>query len=446
MKGKVEYIDDQYALIGQGEVLVDMGPTNVAPLSKNPSTPVKKEQDQSEIANWGESNDFPQKIIEFAENSTELPALLDWQARALQGREVLPMQRYFNAEKNQWDFKPVPDPEIDAFLQDTTFKRYMREASIDFFWFWNVFPELIKSVDGNTIAYIGTQDASYCRWAKMTDKGIIKKCFVNANWPEAKAKDKETIPYDVIDPYSNTRIEDVLKSKEKSFIYPISYPSPGKNYYQLSKWNGFITSGWGDIAKSIPKNKVALMKRMLSVTHILQIPVNYWPTAYKDWAKLGPEKQKEIKKQKVKEVNDQLTGAENAGKTILVEVGFDLQGKELPGWKIIPVDQLKIDGEHLEDSREASEHLMRSLGVDPTLVGDGPGKKMGGGSGSDKRMAFNIYVALLQPYRDVILEPLNYIAEYNGWLKKYPGLCFKTMEIELETLDKSHKTAKETIN
>ncbi|GGH28260.1 hypothetical protein FAZ19_19695 [Sphingobacterium alkalisoli] len=443
---EVEYVGDQHALICEGRVLVDMGPTNVAPLSAPPASPVKKEQDQSEIANWGEENDFPQKIIEAAKLSTELVPLMDWQSRALQGREVSAMQRFFDSEKGEWALKAVGDADIDAFLQDRRFKRYMREAAVDFFWFWNVFPELIKSIDEKTIAYLGTQDASHCRWSKMDAKGRILKCFVNANWPEAKAKDKETITYDVIDPYSNTSIDEVRNSKAKSFVYPISYPSPGHNYYQLAKWNGFLASGWYDIAKNIPKTKVSVMKRMLSVTHILYIPADYWPNAYKDWGKKSPEDKTAIKKAKVKEINDQLTGADNAGKTILAEIVYDHNGKPLPGWEIKPVEQLKLDGNHLEDSREASEHLMRALGVDPTLVGDGPGKKLGGGGGSDKRMAFNIYVALLQPYRDVILEPLYFIAEYNGWLAKYPGLCFKTTEIELETLDKNHQTANEVVN
>ncbi|MFD2741963.1 MULTISPECIES: hypothetical protein [Sphingobacterium] len=448
MAGEVDFVDEQYALIGGGEVLVDMGQVNnLAPLSKPPSSPkIKGESQSSEIANWGEDNDFPQKVIKAAEQSTELPALLDWQARALQGKEVVAFQRYFNEESQTWAFKPVVDLDIDSFLQDTTFKRYTREAATDLFWFWNVFPELIKSVDGKSIAYLGTQDASFCRWSRMDNRGSVKNCYVNANWPEAKAKDPETIKYDVVDPYSNTRVEDVQNLKKDSFIYPVSYPSPGKSYYQLAKWNGFLTSGWADIARRIPLSKRSLLERMLSAKYILQIPVNYWPSAYKDWNKLTMEEQKQIKKNKVKEVNNQLTGSLNEGKTILVEVGYDMAGKELPGWKIVPIEQVKIDGNNLEDSREASEHLMRALGVDPTLVGDGPGKKMGGGSGSDKRVAFNIYVALLQPYRDVILEPLYFIAEYNGWTQKYPGLCFKMIEIELETLDKSHSTSKEVVN
>ncbi|MGJ1295533.1 hypothetical protein ACR777_15105 [Sphingobacterium spiritivorum] len=445
---QVEFLNQQYALIGKGEILVDMGPSNIVePLSKDPSTPVPKDENASEaVAFWGDENNFPQLLIKTAELSTEMPSLLDWQARAIQGKEVIAYTRVANIEKGTWDIKPLFDEEIDSFLQDTTFKRYMREASIDFFWFWNVFPELIKSVGRDKIAYIGTQDASYCRWGKMDSKGKIKKCYVNTNWPDAKITDDQTITYDVIDPYSNTRIEDIKNSKSNSFIYPISYPSPGKNYYQLSKWHGFISSGWADIARSIPQSKKSLRDRILSARYIVKIPINYWESSYKDWRKLTQEEQLEIKKKKVKEINGQLTGTSNDGKTILMEVGYDLQGKEIAGWEIKPIDQSKIDGEHLEDSREASEHLMRALGVDPTLVGDGPGKKMGSGSGSDKRVAFNIYVSLLQPYREVILEPLYFIAEYNGWLHKYPGLCFKTVEIELQTLDQNHTTSKEKVS
>ncbi|WP_353183580.1 hypothetical protein [Parapedobacter lycopersici] len=447
-KDKVEFISDDLALIGDGEIVVSMGgPVNLDPLKDKPKSPKPKDENASEVvAYWGEDNDFPQLVIEAAGRSTELPSLLDWQARALQGREVLPFVKSWDANKRKLVYDFVDDPDILTFLGDLTFKRYMREAATDFFWFWNVFPELIKGAGGDKIAYLGTQDASYCRWGKMDGKGIVKKCYINANWPDAKASDSDTFPLDVIDPYSNTRVEDVRKSSKTNFVYPVSYPSPGKAYYQLAKWNGFLTSGWEEIARSIPRTKRNQMKRVFSALYKISIPVNYWPAIYPDWKKMTPEEKRDAKRKKLDEINKTVIGDENAGKTILTEIGKDLEGKDIPAWDITPIDRNTIEGEHLEDSREASEHLMRALGVDPTLVGDGPGKKMGGGSGSDKRVAFNIYVALQQPYRDVILEPLYFIAEYNGWLKKYPGLVFRTVEIELETLDKSHSTAKDTAN
>src|SRR5690606_22877596 len=108
--------------------------------------------------------------------------------------------------------------------------------------------------------------------------------------------------------------------------------------------------------------------------------------------------------------NDSITGIDRVGATILCEVGFDEQGKEIPGFKITPIEDALKDGQYLPDSQEASEHGMRAMNVDQTLVGEGPGKKNGGGGGSDKRMAFNIQVATLQPYREVILEPLYFKA------------------------------------
>lgn len=441
--GSIEQIGEDLFLAG--DVIVSTGsPLNLGELQRAPVSPrVKEESASSEIANWGEENDFPQKIIEVAEKSTEIPSLLNWQARVLQGKEVVAMERYFDEAKGDWSLRAINDDEIDSFLNDSTFKRYMYEASTDFYWFANVFPEIIKSKDGKKIAYLGTQDASFCRYGKMSNKGLVEKCYVSANWPDAKISDSSTVKLTVIDPYDYDRVEKVKNSKETSFVYPISYPSPGKIYYQLSKWNGFVESGWAEIARSIPAGKRYMMKKLLSAKFTLSIPLAYWPMAYKDWNKLSQAEQVEIKKVKVKGITDDLTGLENTGKTILFEVGFDpVTGKELPGWEIKPIESSVKDGENLEDSREASEHLMRSMGTDPTLVGDGPGKKMGGGSGSDKRVAFNIYVAILQPDRNILLEPLDFIAEYNGWKSRYPRLQFKFVEVQLDTLD-SGSTSKE---
>ena len=141
-----------------------------------------------------------------------------------------------------------------------------------------------------------------------------------------------------------------------------------------------------------------------------------------------------------------LTGVENCGKTILVEAGFDNSGNPIPSWKIVPIEDKLRDGNFLEDSREASRHLRSALNLDSALIGDDQGKTLGGGGGSDKRIAFNISAALMQPYREVLFEPIYFIAEYNGWLDRCPNLKFKTVEIQLETLDKAHQTSNTVVN
>jgi hypothetical protein len=180
-------------------------------------------------APWGENNQFPQDIITAAQKSTELPSLLEWKARAAQGKEVLPYVRVFDEESGKLKDVFCNDPEILAFLSLRTTKRYLREAYNDFFWFWNVFPDMIKSTGGDKIAYIGTFDASHCRWSRQDDKGVVRKCWVSPNWSQGDVKEEDALILDVVDPYSFSAVEELkTKSNIKRVVYPVSYPSPGK--------------------------------------------------------------------------------------------------------------------------------------------------------------------------------------------------------------------------
>ncbi|HMT30417.1 MAG TPA: hypothetical protein PKD91_14175, partial [Bacteroidia bacterium] len=80
-------------------------------------------------------------------------------------------------------------------------------------------------------------------------------------------------------------------------------------------------------------------------------------------------------------------------------------------------------------------------GVDPAIIGMTPGKGIGAGSGSDKRIAFNVYVSLCQADRDIILEPLNFIRDYNGW---DPELEFRFKYPMITTLDKGKESKQQS--
>lgn len=424
-------MNDDFAMVG--DIIINMEtPDPAVPMD----SPVVKESGSNPVSFWGEQNDFPQQTIKQVEADTELPALLDWKGRLLQGKEVIAVQMVYNPEKKDFDVQRVDDQEINDFLADIPFQRYWREACIDFTWFHNIFPDLIKSRDGKTIAAISCHHAPWTRLAKMDKTGTIRKAYVSANWPNAKPGDGYTKEYVVVDPYSASIIEDIRsKPNLKRFIYPVSYHSPGKAYYSLAPWISFINSDWYKIKNLIPQWKLKFMKRILSAKYILTIPVNYWKSVNKDWDGLDKKEQTEIKKAKVKEISEKLTGMEGVGATILSEIGFDSEGKEIPSIKLTPIESGFKDGEHLEDSQEASQHLMRGLNVDPTLVGNGPGRGNDSGSGSDKRIAMNIATAILTPYRNVMLEPVYIKAKYDGWTERIKNLRFITVEVELGTLD-----------
>jgi len=428
---KVEFLSDSMAIVS--DIIINMEtPDPAVPMD----SPRPKESGSSDVSFWGPENKFPQEVIEKVENDTELGALLDWKGRLLQGKEVIAVQLVYNPDKKDFDTQRIDDDEINDYLASIPFQRYWREACIDFTWFHNIFPDLIKSKDGQSIATISCHHAAWTRLAKMDNTGTVTKAYVSANWPEAKPGDEYTKDYTVVDPYNSSVIENTKNKKGlKRFIYPVSYHSPGKAYYSLAPWVSFINSDWYEIKKLIPQWKLKFMKRILSAKYVLSIPINYWKSVNKDWDNLTKEAQLDIKKAKVKEISEKLTGIEGVGATILSEVGFDNEGKELPAIKLTPIESGFQSGEHLEDSQEASQHLMRALNVDPTLVGNGPGRGTDSGSGSDKRIAMNIATAILTPYRNIILEPAYFKAKYDGWTERVKNLRFVVVEVELGTLD-----------
>jgi hypothetical protein len=127
-----------------------------------------------------------------------------------------------------------------------------------------------------------------------------------------------------------------------------------------------------------------------------------------------------------------------------LETIVDDAGNSVPAITITAIDNGFTKDTQLETSQEGSQHLMRGLNVDPTLIGNGPGRGNDAGSGSDKRIAMNIGTALLTPYRNVILEPLKFKAKYDGWTERIKNLFFVVVEVDLGTLDDG-PTSKDSI-
>ena len=383
------------------------------------------------VAYWGVNNLFPQDIIRLASVSTELPSLLDWKARAAQGAEALPFNRKWNKDTRSFDEELIEDPDILAFFLNENTKRYYRESYMDFMWYQNIFPDLIVSKDRATIAEVHRHDASWCRWQKMLNDGTIPGCVVASNWMGGMTgKSIYMDIHPVVNPKDWDLIDKLRSGTINRFVYPVSYPSPGKAYYSLSSWDGIRTSGWLELASLIPSFKRAIMNNQMHIKYLIRIPTNYWPAVYDDWHTVGPAIQSDRKRAKLKEVNDSLTGVDKAGKSILNEVGYDTDGKILPGWEIIVIDDKLKDGAYIEDSQEASAHLLRALGLDGTLVGQGPGRNLNAGGGTDKLVAFNMYCALQTPFRDIVNEPIRFACRYNGWYERYPLMFIKTFDAE----------------
>lgn len=427
--------DSSTALLADAKAVITMEQPNA-----QPSQPIVKDNltiNTTGMVSWGDANDFPQEVLRKGRNSTIIPTALKWQANLI-STPVIPFQVDYDDEGKQ-KLTYVRDNEIYEFLNNRHFKRYQRESANDIFWFLNIFPELILSKNRKKITHIHPNDASYCRLGSQNDNGVSEFTYINANWPYGSVDSDETIKVRTLDPYQYDLVDWTRDQHTDAFkfIYPSSYPTPGTTFYQLAHWDGIRTSGWLDVLAKVPQLKKALFENQMTIKYHIEIPREYWEYQFGDeWRQGDDAKRTLIKNNKLAEIQRRMMGAEKAGIAMATEFGVSsIDGKTIEGWKInVLPDKLK-DGAYLADNMEATAHLLYALGIDPALFGFAS-KEMGSRSGgSDKRESLLIYLSQLQPYRDVQYEPLNFIADYNGWRKKYPGLTFGTTQTLLTTLD-----------
>ncbi len=402
--------------------------------------------DDGLIAKWGDDNLFPQTVLEECESSTIIPSTLDWKSRALYSGGIVVGKSEFIEKGGEVVeiFKPEKNTDWEKFYKTNNIKKYLIEAASDFYWFYNVFPEIILSRDRSKITNIAIQEAYDCRWSFQNEKtGLVDFCYIDKNWKENGGRlSSKFVKVPVIDPYYDPVT--ALRERKDSFkyIYPVSYPTPGKTFYQLAHWNSIRKSGWLDIATEIAKFKKSLMENQLSIKYHIQIADYWWTWKYPKWASYDDKKRSELKTTELTAFNEFLKGSEKAGKSIITTFKFDPHiNREYPGWKIEALDDKIKEGAYIEDSQEASSHMLYALGVDGTLIGTAPGKNIGAGSGSDKRVAFNIYISLCKIHQDIILEPFEFIRDYNGW---DPDLQFRFRNSLITTLDKGKETQQQS--
>ncbi|AEL24016.1 hypothetical protein [Cyclobacterium marinum] len=377
----------------------------------------EEEMESLPIAEWGKNNDFPKIARKIKENNPDLVNALDWKARALYGGglKYTIRDRY---TKKPIDFDKYSETrkmayEIDQFKYRN--RHYLLNAAIDFYDLLNVFPQIILSEDRQKVTRIAAMEAEDCRYAKRKN-GDIPFVYLHPDWEEwsGSAKDKKLQTVTCLD-ILNTFPEELKEQRGETlkYIFPLSYPT-GKNYYQLVHWWSLQTSKWLDFGAMIPEVKASILKNLSLIRYHIEMP-DYWMSErYPNWGTMKAAERKKAIEKEFKIINDVLTGASNAGKSVYTMFKTSM-GKEYGGWKITAIDDKMKDGALLADSSEVVIKIMSATGIDPSLAGLIPGKGGSSRNGSDKREALNIYMSLVTPHEDIILDPFQYSSWHNGW-------------------------------
>ncbi|GAB3550549.1 hypothetical protein [Spirosoma fluminis] len=405
-----------------------------------------------DIMPWGDGNDFPQRIAELYRKDPIIPTTLGKVASMLTGKGVKAVLEDLDEEGKEIDRAlPKNDPvtrEINAFLNNNLFRLYLREMAGDAAWFFNGWPEMLLSKDRSKIVQLHPLNAEEVRWCRMDERGNLPHVYLNANWPSATTGDGRTIKINALDPYRWDRVDWLRESSFYNCVYPISYPTPGQRFYSLAHHYSIVESGWLDVHLAIPAFKKFLLKNQMSIKYHIKIDEDYWPELYGDkyiGAGVTDETRRQLRKEWIDSVTRMLTNVENAGALLVTAMKAPLNpdGKVRDFVTLTPVTDPMKDGKYIEDNLEAAANIFYTLGVDPTLVGFAGGEKMGARSGgSDKREAYLIALEMLAPFRDMLIEPLEFVAEYNGWKARFPDLRFRFRDKILTTLDTGAGTKK----
>lgn len=411
-------------------------------LPENPETKGKRD-----MVPWGKDNDLPQQVIDKVYKTPVLTSGMLFNISLSYGQGIQPV-RY---EKDANGFRvPVPvydNKDINEFFETNDINGYLLEQLTDLHFHFNLFPEIILSVDGKKIVSLNSKEAAFCRWETMNPKnGKIENCFYSAFFGTRTPKAEEVACTPVLDsdnPYKDLMIrtgqEQPIKGPKKDtgerrFIIPVNFPTPGRFYYQKPYWYSIIESGWYDFALKIPEFKNALLGNQMTVKYHIQLHDDYFKNLYKAEGITDSEKQKARMKQEYADMNAFLSNPKNTGKSVISFFKHTADGKnEMMRMKIDVIDDKFKGGEYLDDSEEVSNILSYGMGVHPSVIGSAPGKAKTI-NGTEARELFLIKQALIKPFRDRLLLPLNLIKRFNEWDE---NIFFDIPDIKLTTLDKN---------
>ena len=416
------------------------------------------------IAPWGLENLLPQRVEDKIDKMEVVGAnaQFNWQVCYGLGPKLTklvysdnPKEQVLDSSGNIIGGKVVDRLEVHAgeiydWCQRSDLSLYMQEVLTDLSHFANAFPVLVPATDHQSIYSIVHREAMFSRWEIDPDTGLILSHLYSSKW------DNNPSGTDIEKSYVIDELDDFLDITSKlqgneppeRLCYPIYLASPGRPYYSYPNWYSIFRSGWYDHLASIPALKKAILKHNLGVKHIIYVS----PSFYEDRAKqagIDIKDQKavdELKKALIKEINDTLTGEENAGKALasLAKIVPSGNGTTVEKYfSIEKIDNNVSEGEYLTDYETGANVVSYAMGTHPSLIGATPGKNSNSLSGSNIREIFLMKQALSKHMIDRAMRPFHVIKKINKWPSDF---VITIPEYTFTTLDEAKSGKKETQN
>jgi hypothetical protein len=411
---------DQHAIVSfiSADVIGGSKPVNSEQASGNPWYP------------FGANNLLPQELMALIYDNPMLPELLEKKASFVVGKGIRPYMEVASGADI-----------IPQIVDDTRFKMFHKVQHLD-----DVLGQLAHNLDslgnasleviltkGKKAGELNVLDFTEVRCEKMSQQATIDNFYICGDWrnprwvPENQSEGTvfKVPAFDFKDP----------TAQAKSIIHLRRY-TLGNKYYGLPSWYG--TRNWVRLQNQVPLWHLSGMKNGYNVRWHIQIPESYfdrWPD----------QAEKESKKTEITEsLGKWLAGVENVGKAFHSYFQVNEQGNAMDGWKIEPLKFDLHDEAFTVLHEQCFQAVTSGSGINPSIAGImGPGK-MGAGSGSEMRLAYQVHVALnTTSDRRALLKAMEGIEKVEGWPSDWK---YAFIDHDLSTLDKLKSGMQPVIN
>jgi hypothetical protein len=378
-------------------------------------------QTSNDYINWGVKNDYPQEIRNITLRNYVAPALLKFKVSAAIGKGYLLYKSIYEGDKEIKEL--VNNPEIEDFLEKIDYESYLQEAVTDLEWYEMLHTEFIRTKLGkiDTFKHL---EAMYTRCAKRNSKGIIDK-FYYGDFSDKNIDSKDLTQIQAYN-YDETK-------KQNKFLLRSTIPTPGYLYYPPAAWHS--SALWMQVSNEIPKFKANGMQNAMLLRYHIQYPSNYFIEAMPDEDNYTDEDRETAKKAIFQQIDELLTGTQNAQKAFYSEFQVDpITGKKMDGWIIETIkDESNYDA-HKTDNEHATSAICSAHSVNPTLANVILNSSFSS-KGSELRNAFKIYTELYTyKTRQLVTKPFELTKKINGWDKEIK-IGFR--DLVLTTLDEN---------
>ncbi|TSE02603.1 hypothetical protein FOF46_30740 [Aquimarina algiphila] len=393
------------------------------------------------IAPWGDDNRYPNKFMDAIRLNGAASGGLSLLKSAHYGNGLT----FYKNQKSETTGKrekvieyKEDHPEVQAFFKRNKMNTFFTETINDLESYGIGFPSLILSKDYKKVLRIRRQKTAWGRRELMNpSSGFSEMVYFKNQWDDDDTKDAAKIHS--VDPmwcYEEI-LEYCRKKRIYEFVLPVHYTMTDEAYYPKPTWHAIFNNGWLEVSNSIPMYKKHLFKNQLNIKFLVHVSEAYFEEQYgDDWTdKFDVDERNKIREETLKAIDDHLSGNESSGRSMYSRKLKDDDGKWVNAIEIEPIDNKMKEGSYLPDATAANTEILFAMMVDASLIGGGvPGGNMGSGSGSDKRVAFDILSALFKTKRDTTLQIWDLIKEWNGW---DPDLQAGFENVKLTTLDKN---------